>query len=138
MKRAPNPRSMLERRRAAGVRAASFLFAVAMLCLTPSAQAFCRSTTCADDACPRDEHGCKTTGHPLAWATQCIGFSLQRDGTANLPLAGVRRAIENAFVAWSDLACDGGPATIAFSELADVACHSAEYNPGGANANIIL
>jgi hypothetical protein len=102
------------------------------------AGAFCRSTTCLDDSCPRDENGCKTTGFPLQWASLCVGFSVQQDGTANLPLASVRTVIQAGFFAWSGLMCGKEEASIAFSELADVSCHTAQYNPNGPNANIIL
>lgn len=101
------------------------------------ASAFCRSTTCSGD-CPRDENGCKITGAPLAWPGICVGFSIQRDGTVNLPMAKVRPAIEAGFVAWSDLDCGAGTASLAFSELDDVTCHRAEYAEDGPNANIIL
>src|SRR4051812_6557734 len=91
------------------------------LALAPaSASAFCRSTTCTGDACKRDENGCKTTGAKLAWPGVCVGFSLQKDGSVNLSAQQVRPAIDAAFATWSELPCDGGLATIAFSELAEV------------------
>jgi hypothetical protein len=114
------------------------LAVAAMLGLAGTAQAFCRSTTCKGDACPRDADGCKTTGHPLTWSGLCTGFSLQKDGTANLPLADVRKVFRASFATWSELACPGGTSSIAFSELDDAACHAAEFNPDGANANVIL
>jgi hypothetical protein len=109
----------------------------ALLLGAAPASAFCRSTTCTGD-CPRDDDGCKTTGHPLAWPGVCVGFSLQKDGTANLPLDQVRPVIEQAVATWADLDCGAGTTSIAFSELDDVSCHATEYNPSGANANIIL
>jgi MYXO-CTERM domain-containing protein len=105
--------------------------------LATSASAFCRSTTCTGD-CPRDENGCKTTGKAIAWPGLCVGFSIQKDLTFDLPGAKVREAIQDGFAAWSDLDCGGGQASIAFTELADVACHRTEYAADGANANIIL
>lgn len=109
-----------------------------MLCLAGTAEAFCRSTTCKGDACPRDADACKTTGQPLAWPGLCTGFSLQKEGTAYLSLADVRKVFRASFATWSELACAGGPSSIAFSELDDAACHAAEFNPDGANANVIL
>lgn len=108
-----------------------------LLLASPEAQAFCRSTTCTG-SCDRDLQGCKLSGHPLAWPGLCVGFSLQKDGTTNLPMEQVRPVIEDAFVAWSDLDCAKGKASIAFSELADVSCHASEFNKDGANANIVL
>src|SRR5438046_2859977 len=109
----------------------------ALLLGAAPAAAFCRSTTCAGD-CPRDDDGCKTTGRPLSWPGVCVGFSMQKDGTVNLPMEQVRPVIEAAFATWSDLDCGGGQASIAFSELDEVSCHFTEYNPGGPNANVIM
>jgi Matrixin len=117
--------------------ATAFAAGAALILATSGAGAFCRSTTCVGD-CPRDANGCKTTGVPLRWPGLCAGFSLQRDGTANLPMEDVRKAVAAAFVAWSDLDCGHGEASIAFSELADVSCHEAQHTVGGRNANIIL
>ncbi|APR84712.1 Hypothetical protein A7982_10061 [Minicystis rosea] len=115
----------------------SMLFGTALILGAAEASAFCRSTTCTGD-CPRDDNGCKTTGHPLAWPGVCVGFSLQKDGTQNLPLADVRAAIEQAVATWSEIDCGNGMATIAFADVGDVSCHFAEYESGGPNANVIL
>ena len=113
--------------------------ALAVAVLSPGeAAAFCRSTTCSGD-CARDEFGCKTEGAPLAWPGMCVGYSLQKDGTANISIVQVRKVIAACFVAWSDLECpDGELATLAFSELDDVGCHRTEYAEDHANANIVL
>ena len=102
-----------------------------------AASAFCRSTTCTGD-CPRDEDGCKTTGEALFWPSRCVGFSVQEDGTANLPMEEVRAVIEAGFLAWTDLPCEVGAATIAFSPQGEVACRKAEYDPDGPNANVVM
>jgi len=101
------------------------------------ASAFCRSTTCTGD-CERDDDECKTTGEKLAWKSACIGYSLQRDGTSNIPMKHVRPAIARCFASWVDLECEDGTATMSFSELADVACRQTEFNSDDANANIVL
>jgi hypothetical protein len=101
------------------------------------ASAFCRSTSCTED-CPRDLDGCKTSGEPLWWATSCVGFSLQRDASAHIPIKYVRQVATRSFTAWSDLECETGYATIAFSELEEAECKRTEYNDGGKNSNIIL
>lgn len=108
-----------------------------LLAAARDASAYCRSTTCTSD-CARDDDGCKTTGEPLFWASRCVGFSVQKDGTANLPLDEVRPVLEAAFLAWTDLPCDTGAASIAFSAQADVACRVAEYNKDAPNANVLL
>ena len=112
---------------------------VSLLLGASAASAFCRSTTCTGGDCLRDADGCKTTGTPIGWPGVCVGFSLQRNGTTNIPFDDVRAAIEQSFATWSELPCDGGGmASILFSELDDVSCHAAEYNKKGPNANVIL
>ena len=111
---------------------------VGVACLAEPASAFCRSTTCKGGECPRDDDGCKTSGSPLFWKSSCVGFSVQKDGTQLIALKYVRQTIEKSFLTWTDLACEGGTASISFSELADVSCHQIEYNASGANANVIL
>ncbi len=117
--------------------AATFVLAALF---APRASAFCRSTTCSDADCPRDANNCKTTGHPLFWSTSCVGFSIQKDGTANLPMSEARQVIVDSFVTWTDLACRGGAgqADIGFGELGDATCHVAQYNPSGPNANVVM
>ena len=44
------------------------------------AAAYCRSTTCVGD-CARDNDECKIEGQVLYWPTQCLGFSLQANGS---------------------------------------------------------
>ncbi len=106
--------------------------------ISGDASAFCRSTTCTGD-CERDADGCKTTGKKLSWKSACIGYSLQRDGTENIPMKHVRPAIARCFANWVDLECEDGTATISFSELDDVSCRQTEYNAGDeGNANIVL
>jgi MYXO-CTERM domain-containing protein len=117
---------------------ASIAAFVALTIAAGPASAFCRSTTCTGD-CPRDDDGCKTTGKKLFWPGVCVGVSLQRDGSANIPKPFVQAVMADSFATWSALDCGaGGTATISFSELADVSCHETQFNKGAANANIIL
>lgn len=111
----------------------------ALAVLTPAspAGAFCRTTTCIDN-CPRDELDCKTTGHPLFWPTRCVSFSIQKDGTENIPMKDVRPAILRAFETWADLPCEGGTATMRFQQKVDAACHQAEFNEDAGNANVVM
>jgi hypothetical protein len=110
----------------------------ASLASTTLADAYCRSTTCSGD-CPRDADGCKTTGLPLSWPSLCVGVSLQADGTEFIAFEDTKRIIEDSFVAWSDLPCDGGgTASIAFTPSDPATCHVAEYDPAGGNANVVM
>lgn len=114
------------------------LAAAALVVTVPAdALAFCRSTTCGSD-CPRDFDDCKTTGEKLFWPTMCVGFNLQEDASAHIELSVFEAVAHKSFVAWSDLDCDGGTATLAFQRLDNVACHRAEFNPKGKNANVVL
>jgi hypothetical protein len=115
----------------------SIAIGVALAIAASPAAAFCRSTTCTGD-CPRDADDCKTTGKPLFWPGVCVGVSLQRDGSVNIPIADVRAVVETSFATWSALDCGGEAATISFSQLADVSCHQTEFNTSAPNANIIL
>lgn len=116
---------------------ASIAFGLALTIGAGQASAFCRSTTCTGD-CPRDDDGCKTTGKKLFWPGVCVGVSLQRDGSANIPKPFIQAVMAESFATWSALDCGNGTATISFSELADVSCHETQFNKGAANANIIL
>lgn len=119
-------------------RARALALAAGVLCgAATDAHAYCRSTTCSGECAP-DENGCKTMGEPLYWASMCVGFSIQEDGSVNIPFPEIERVVEASFVTWSDLECQTGLSTLAFSRLADVACHQAEYNKGDANANAVM
>lgn len=112
----------------------------ALLLISSGASAFCRSTTCSGQ-CGRGDfgEGCKTDGSPLAWKSQCISFSIQRNGTANLPYEETTPALQQSFINWSDYDCGNGQASLAFTATEDVICHKAEYNEEGVpNANIIM
>jgi hypothetical protein len=111
--------------------------AAAVVSFAPPASAACRSTTCTGE-CARDANGCKTQGHPLYWSSLCVGFSLQRDGSVNIPWPTVERVVNDSFLAWTDLTCATGTATFMFARLADVACNAAEYNEDGPNANLVV
>jgi hypothetical protein len=88
--------------------------------------------------CPRDEQGCKTTGVPLYWPSSCIGVSLNEDSSQFIPYKYFEQAAVASFGAWTEVECETGFASIGFARLDDVACHEAEYNKSGTNANIIL
>ena len=128
---------MLSRRSARSLLLSLGAFAVMSTALAPEAAAFCRSTTCTGD-CPRDENECKTSGEKLYWKSSCVGFSLQKDSSIHIPMKYFEQVAQRSFVQWTELECDTGLASIAFSQLDDVACHKTEYNKGGTNANIIM
>jgi MYXO-CTERM domain-containing protein len=67
-----------------------------------------------------------------------VGYSLQRDGSAQLALDDVRPIAARAFEAWSDVDCGAGSPSILAAPLADVACARAEYVEDGPNANVVV
>ncbi|MFO0589383.1 MAG: matrixin family metalloprotease [Polyangiaceae bacterium] len=116
----------------------SALAVASLLAAVTPAHAYCRSTTCTGD-CPRDDAGCKTTGEKLQWPRVCVGFSLQKDGSVNIPMDVLRTTVQDSFAAWADIDCGGGDlASIGLAELDDITCHEAEYDKAGPNANAII
>lgn len=117
--------------------AACVVAAAAVALPARDARAYCRSTTCVGD-CERDEEGCKVAGTKLFWTSSCVGVSLHEDSSEFIPFKYFEQTAQKAFVEWSDLDCETGTASIAFTQVEEVACHEAEYNSGGTNANILL
>jgi hypothetical protein len=114
------------------------LVAAALLASTPdSAQALCRSTSCTGE-CERDFDGCKTTGAPLYWPGLCVGVALNAQASEHIPFDVFQAVARRSIAAWSSLECPQGEATIAFVEQGPVSCHTAEYDPSGPNANLVL
>lgn len=122
-----------------GVRAPllALLVSVGVTGVVRPADAYCRSTTCTGD-CERDADGCKTSGEKLYWAGGCVGFSLQENGSVHIPMKYIEQVAQKSFVAWTELDCPDGVSSLAFSELDQVSCHEAEFNPSGTNSNAII
>ena len=126
---------MTQRTPAAAVAFASFL---AFLSTGNDADAFCRSTTCSGE-CARDFDNCKMEGAPLYWDTSCVSFSIQEEGSEFIDIETIRNVAAFSVVEWSERECPGGGnATMAFTTEDDVECRRAEYNDGGANANVVM
>lgn len=103
------------------------------------AAAFCRSTTCKGASCGVDAQDCPASGAKLWWRTACVGYSLQRNGTQNLPMDKVKEAVRGAFQAWSDVDCGSGKsASMTFGERPDTGCITSEFNSGGPNVNVLI
>jgi hypothetical protein len=134
--------------------------AVALLGVEGEAFAFCRTTTCKctsdqrlpegpsglprstcglpTGSCPRDEHGRKTTGTPVAWAGGCIGYSANLIGTSMLSDQEWTAAFREAFQAWQLVDCGGGAhPSIQIFPLRPTTCGKSEYNSDGPNVNAI-
>ncbi len=105
------------------------------------AAAFCRSTTCrttASSECQTDDDGCVVDGEKLFWPTSCIGYATNRLGTQDLDPSDTREIIKKSFVAWSDVRCKGGIASMTFQERDPIPCKRSEYNKEGPNVNVVL
>jgi len=101
---------------------------------------------CRTASCPMGQVGARCMpptmddcGIELFWPTQCVGFSIQKDGAPGLPATKVDSIAKLAFAAWMNVDCGGGehPA-IHVSDLGEVTCNQVEYNPKGANSNTIM
>jgi hypothetical protein len=104
------------------------------------ASAYCRTTTVAvpADYSPRGGE-CWTQGVSLWWRSACVGFSLQRDGSTQVPLETATRGVEQAFRRWASATCgaDGARVSIDFRNLGPVECGNVQYKPYG-NTNVIV
>lgn len=89
---------------------------MAVTCCPPDALAFCRTTSCElgeqlrSKKCARDEHGCASEGHTLRWATPCLPYSVQLDGSPKTGLEAdqVQALVQEAFTTWQSARCPGG------------------------------
>jgi hypothetical protein len=89
----------------------AWLVAAAVLCVSTSAGAFCRTTTsppspgynpAADDA------GCWSQGKPIAWTAGSVPYGVSRAASAQVTLAEATRIADLAFAAWNSALCTGG------------------------------
>lgn len=118
---------------------AALAIGAALVLAASDASAFCRTHTCRGAACQTDAEGCVTTGKPLFWAGGCVGYSLEKSLTQNLPPAETRIAIQRAFFAWTEIDCPtGGRSSLSFSSLADTSCRKSEYRKTDTNVNVIF
>ena len=117
---------------------------IAALLATPSAQAFCRTTTCDPnkpaDHCQLDAAQCVLTGKPLAWRSSCVTVGVQTMGSPKngLGFDDVAQVVEQAFGAWLQADCGSGTPSIDVKLLGPIECGLSEYNSDVGNANIVL
>jgi hypothetical protein len=114
------------------------------LAAAPAAKAFCLARTCdgSDLAqqCAFDSAGCVESGHVLRWASSCVTFDVQRDGSAKGGIDAEQAAeiAGRAFGAWVNADCDGEGPSIDVATYGPVDCAQSRYNDRGGNANIIV
>ncbi|MEZ4299337.1 MAG: matrixin family metalloprotease [Polyangiaceae bacterium] len=122
----------------------AFSFALVATAWTPVARAFCRSSTCEPDAfegiqgavCdPPTETDC---GVPLVWDRDCIGFTVQEDGSDEIPLKTARALLAQSFATWENADCGASGPGIHIVDMGTVECDRVEYEPSTGNANILI
>ena len=115
------------------------------LSIAPSAQAFCRTTSCElgeekkPEPCPRDAHQCVTQGAALHWPSACLDYAVQLDGSARAGVEAdqVQALVAGAFATWQAARCPGG-GTPRFQARFQgyVSCDRAQSVCGGADKNV--
>jgi hypothetical protein len=131
--------------------AAGAAIAGALVCGARPAAAYCREITALTPASfdpAASATGCWTgDGSPaqeVYWKNLCVSYSLQQNGTNQLPFPLVRQIAAQAFAAWSQPGCaSGGAPTITANELEPpgqdgVACDQVQFNPYGPNQNVVV
>jgi hypothetical protein len=124
---------------------AGILLGVAILASPGLARAFCLTHGCSDrtQRCEYDDQGCllPSSGPRLYWASSCVSFDVQQDGSAlrALSYGDARKAIRQGFAEWLSADCgDGQGPSIDISDFGPVECRTAEYNQEGPNANVFM
>lgn len=115
-----------------------------------TAEAFCRTTTCDQNVscldhpercCRYNPEGCEVNGTPLFWASSCVSYSIQEDGS---PLQGIsatdlQGVVGQAFDRWLSASCFGATSlSLSVEDRGFAACSRQEFNKGpkARNANI--
>jgi hypothetical protein len=124
------------------------LLAVSTFGWTESAAAYCRTMSCelGEDKlhpCARDENRCVTQGHPLHWASSCLTYSVQVDGSpkSKLDADQVQAFVEQAFSAWKAARCPGGGSPrfeVQFRSFVSCDRQEAVCDDTEKNANVIM
>jgi hypothetical protein len=129
----------------AAARGLSLAALLAGLLVPQSALAYCRTMACDKDdpelVCNTDANGCQVNDRPLYWATSCISFGIQKDGSRSdsIPYDTMRQVVEGAFQAWISADCGGGATpSVAVENYGTIDCNEREYNSDQANANVFM
>lgn len=125
-------------------RRSSVFLAAAAVCLLTSASAFgyCLTRTCnpTQEHCEVDENDCIVSGKLLYWASSCVSFGIQKDGSERNDIDATlfEEIAQQGFDTWLAAPCEDGTPGISVQSVGTVACDQAEYNQSGGNANIFL
>jgi hypothetical protein len=125
-------------------RAVFGLFVAAFVAIPRVASAYCQARACDTsnpaDRCQIDDDDCVTSGSTLFWASSCVTFAVQRDGSREQDIGAdeVLGIASRAFSHWLSSDCGGEAPSLQVGMLGLVACDQSEYNPEGRNANVIM
>jgi len=125
------------------LRFGSILVALSLLVVAPRASAFCRTTTNASFV-PTATQPCDEKNDKLFWASRCVGYSVTRAASVQVPLATAQALVAEAFAEWArhdcsegGAACGSGKPSIVARDLGPVDCGDVEHVQGGKNANVV-
>jgi MYXO-CTERM domain-containing protein len=119
--------------------AVALALGVSLCAWAPDANAYCRTSVCGEQAAVVCEPpGGSDCGTPLYWRHGCFGFSMQEDGSAQVPFATAEALMEQAFATWAAVDCGGGSPDISVQNIGPVSCAEAEYNQEDGNANVVI
>jgi hypothetical protein len=126
------------------LRFAAFLAGLSLALLAPRAHAFCRTTTNSNFV-PTSAQPCDEASAKLFWASRCIGYSVNRAASVQVPLATAKELVAEAFAEWArhdctegGATCGTGKASIVARDIGEVDCDQVEHTQGGTNANIVM
>ena len=115
---------------------------LALLCISTDAHAFCLTHGCdpTRQVCEYDEYGCMVTGPVLYWASSCVSYDVQKDGSAlrGISYEDAHAAIARAFDQWLTADCGGATPSLTVNDYGPVDCRRHEYNKTSPNANIFM
>jgi hypothetical protein len=106
------------------------------------AHGYCRTSTCPGQNPPGTRCEPVQTadcGTALFWPNPCVGFSIQRDASKQVPLETALEVFHTAFETWMNADC-GSQTTprIQLIDFGPAECHEQEYNQHAGNSNIIM
>lgn len=125
------------------MRIEAFAIGAVVLGVAGNAAAFCRTTTCGPGECTPSPSCvyCLEGGKPLFWASGCMSFSVQQEGSLKQGINAqvTQDLVAGAFLKWMSASCGGGQTPgLHISQTGFVECREQEYNQDDKNANIWL
>lgn len=106
--------------------------------LRPSLWVFGVACLLATTCLPRESRSWERTlgpnGEPISWPTSCFYYSLQADGSSDIPFDDLQTLTRRAFDAWEDVSCS----YFYFMETEPASIAAAEFNLNRGNANLLV